>query len=952
MGFFNFFRPGWQNSNVNVRKEAVIKLQNGEQAAIETVAQTDANAEIRGIAIRKLESTDILQKILSAETDASNKREAENRLNDRLAFHLKNFNGSATQKERDAVSQIAKTRFADDLLKSMPNDELRKALAEASTRQSSLEFVALKDSALEVALAALSRIEREGMLQNISKNSRHTEVRKKAQERLRKKQDSENRETAEKNDAQLLLHKREALVQQAQRLADSPQFMTNKAEFDKILQMAEELGMDSEKSALDRVIESYNNRRAEEQARLDKLQAESEEKAAKQKRLESLLSEMDSLIESGAMENAEKIESLIAQFKAENGSAETPLSGLFLISVERFNRIAKKEADIAAHGASRAEILAKLKLLADVGDDSKSTEHKVKALVRAWESLPLVDGANPELQVYNTLRNQFSEKFNARNSEEEKTLAENSAKLKDIIDGVKAIDENGEFKIISQKLRDFYKRWKEIVGDNKFRYKDLWNEYREATSRFKEMQEWESWHNENDREALLEEMSALAQADADKETLAKLRGFASQWKSIGPVSAARLTEFREKFHTLFDEILAKCEPFVKEQEEERKQNLAAKEEICSQVEALSNESDANWRDKYKSMQELQEKWKTIGMVPKENVQPLWDRFRAAENAFYAKHKEFVKQEDVVREENYQKKILLCEKAEKLSESSDWNATSAALRNLQNEWKEAGPVPRAKSEEIWNRFRIACDAFFNRKRAHFEELDSAKAKNLEAKEALCAKLETLDLDSPESASIMESAEEEWQKLGMVPKDKVEEIRNRFNAILDKFAAQKAKADPEFQKAVDAAKVQKESIISTISSLIDSAGSNESVDTVKNLQSEWKSLPRCGAEEQALYQKFREACDEFFSRRRDQMDIQEQARENNLQNKLRLCEEAERLLENLTEDNRRESMNEVKQLRRHWRDIGAVPRREADKIWQRFNTACDKIFGKKSESEPEA
>lgn len=952
MGFFNFFRPGWQNSNVNVRKEAVIKLQNGEQAAIETVAQTDANAEIRGIAIRKLESTDILQKILSAETDASNKREAENRLNDRLAFHLKNFNGSATQKERDAVSQIAKTRFADDLLKSMPNDELRKALAEASTRQSSLEFVALKDSALEVALAALSRIEREGMLQNISKNSRHTEVRKKAQERLRKKQDSENRETAEKNDAQLLLHKREALVQQAQRLADSPHFMTNKAEFDKILQMAEELGMDSEKSALDRVIESYNNRRAEEQARLDKLQAESEEKAAKQKRLESLLSEMDSLIESGAMENAEKIESLIAQFKAENGSAETPLSGLFLISVERFNRIAKKEADIAAHGASRAEILAKLKLLADVGDDSKSTEHKVKALVRAWEALPLVDGANPELQVYNTLRNQFSEKFNARNSEEEKTLAENSAKLKDIIDGVKAIDENGEFKIISQKLRDFYKRWKEIVGDNKFRYKDLWNEYREATSRFKEMQEWESWHNENDREALLEEMSALAQADADKETLAKLRGFASQWKSIGPVSAARLTEFREKFHTLFDEILAKCEPFVKEQEEERKQNLAAKEEICSQVEALSNESDANWRDKYKSMQELQEKWKTIGMVPKENVQPLWDRFRAAENAFYAKHKEFVKQEDVVREENYQKKILLCEKAEKLSESSDWNATSAALRNLQNEWKEAGPVPRAKSEEIWNRFRIACDAFFNRKRAHFEELDSAKAKNLEAKEALCAKLETLDLDSPESASIMESAEEEWQKLGMVPKDKVEEIRNRFNAILDKFAAQKAKADPEFQKAVDAAKVQKESIISTISSLIDSAGSNESVDTVKNLQSEWKSLPRCGTEEQALYQKFREACDEFFSRRRDQMDIQEQARENNLQNKLRLCEEAERLLENLTEDNRRESMNEVKQLRRHWRDIGAVPRREADKIWQRFNTACDKIFGKKSESEPEA
>ena len=469
------------------------------------------------------------------------------------------------------------------------------------------------------------------------------------------------------------------------------------------------------------------------------------------------------------------------------------------------------------------------------------------------------------------------------------------------------------------------------------------------------MQEWESWHNEHDKDAILEEMSALAKDEPTKDTLPKLRSLTNQWKATGPVSSMRFNEFRDKFRALFEEISAKCEPFIKEQEEERLKNLAEKESICKQVEELSNEDETNWRDKYKTMQELQEKWKTVGMVPRENVQPLWDRFRAAETAFYAKHREFVKQEDVLREANYQKKLELCEKAETLSESADWNTTTNEFRKLQEQWKESGPVPRAKSEEIWNRFRNACDAFFNRKRAHFEEMDLAKARNLEAKEALCQKLEAMDFDpqDPESLKAVRSAIEEWKGIGMVPKENVDAIWDRYSAILDKFAEKRAEVDPEFQKIANEAKAKKTSMISTVTALVETAGSGESADTVKKLQADWRELPRTGAEEQELYRKFRTACDDFFNRRRDQLDIQEQARENNLQNKLRLCEEAERLLENLSEETRREAMNVVKQLRRHWKEIGAVPRKDSDKIWKRFNSACDAIFGNKSEDrQPEA
>ena len=955
MGLFDLFKPEWQKSDVEVRKDAVIKLNANNQSAIETVALSDTDSEIRGIAIRKLESKEVLQKVIDSETDASNKRDAENRLLEKLADHLKNFREVVTPNELEAVAKVANSRFVDDLLKSMPSSELRLALVQISTRQSSLEYVALKDLKTDVAMAALERVERANMLQNIFQNSRHTVVRQKAGEKLRELEKNGKTEDDQKNDTTILFRKREAILQQAQRISDSKNFMENEAEFENILQAAKELGMGPAQAELDRITDTYYLRRKAEQSRIEKANAEAHAKTDLQKRLESILAEIDKLMEGNLDENRDQLNLLIASFKAQSSKADNAMLNLFKMSMDRYNQLTEQSTEESEEDkeskASREEILAQLKVLAEADDTSKAVEHKVKVLARAWEKLPVMEGDDPELQNYNALRNKLTEKFNAQHEADEKIFNENSEKLRAIIDEVKKIDDNNDFKVISQKLRDSYKCWKEIVVDDKYRYKEIWKEYQDATSRFKEMQEWESWHNENDREALLEEMVALSKEEPSKDVLLKLRTYANQWKTAGPVSVARLNEFRDKFRALFEEIMKKCEPIIQEQEEEREKNLALKEEICQQIEELAKESDENWRDKYKTMQELQEKWKTIGMVPKDNVQAIWNRFRTAENAFFAKHKEFVKQEDFVREENYQKKVALCEKAEKLATSNDWNATSNEFRNLQEDWKNIGPAPRSKSEEIWARFRTACDGFFDRKRSHFEELDSEKAKTLAAKEALCAKLEALNFDptDPETVKAMEEGAEEWKKLGMVPKDKIEEIWNRYSAILDKFAAKRAEVDPEYKKTAAEAKSKKESMITTVSKLMETAGSNQSADAVKNLQSEWNALPRCGAEEQELYKKFRSICDEFFTRRRDQLDIQEQARENNLQSKLRLCEEAERLLDGLTDENRRDAMNEVKQLRRHWREIGAVPRKESDKIWNRFNSACDAIFGKKPEAE---
>lgn len=945
MSLLNFFRPAWQNSDPQVRKDAIVKLPSDNQDVFESVALTDEDVDVRASAIHKLTSSESLRKVIAKETDPANKRDAESRLLDSIASYLRSFRSAATQKELDFISEIADSRYAEDLLKSMPSSELRLALAKLCTKQNALTSAALKDPKEEVALAALEHIDRANLLQDIFQNSRHTSVRKKAGETLRLHKEVKN---SEENATLMLFRKREALVQQAHHLADSKDFMTNSPAFDALIKEATDLGMGPAQAEFDQVLQSYKTRRAEEQKRIEDASAAVIAKEDKKKSLEAILSELDALLEANVRENKEKIGQLISKFKEVNAGEDSPIFKLFNLSLDRFNKFVEKEdseaKEASEKAASRSEIIEQLKILVNE-EPTEALERKVKALARTWETMPLMEGNDPELQTYNSLRSQLSEKINSKNEADRKDFDEKTVKLRAIIDDVKKINENEDFKEIAKKLRESYKAWKEIVGEAKFRFQEIWKEYSEATSRFKEMQEWESWYNERDRESLLEEMTLLSKEEPSKDVLYKLRGFANQWKAIGPVSAARLNEFRDNFRKLFEEIMAKCEPLLKEQEEERKKNLEQKEAICAKAETLASDDANNWRDKYKVMQDLQEEWKSVGPVPKENNQPIWDRFHAAENIFYTKHKEFLKQEDIVREENYQKKLVLCERAEKLAESSDWNATSAEYRKLQEDWKTSGPAPKSKSEEIWARFRKACDGFFERKRAHFNELDNEKAKNLEAKEALCAKLEELDLDpnNAETVKTVDEINEAWKAIGMVPKEKVDSIWERFSSALDKFEEKRAEMDPVYRTQMEEAKTQKENILQTIAQLMDNAGSNQNSDTVKSMQVDWKKLPRCGSAEQDLYKKFREACDEFFTRHRDQLEIQEQARENNLQKKVMLCEQAERLLAALSDENRRESMNEVKQLRRLWREIGAVPRKDSDKVWNRFNTACDAVFG---------
>ena len=956
MSVFDVFKPKWQNSNPAKRLEAIAELGADNQDILDRIASSDTDASVRNAAIKKLSIIPSLLKISNEDNDADVKRLAKSRYLDEVVKKLKS-EAQPSAEDLSYLKDLKDTHYAEDLLKGANTSEaVRMELVKLCEKQSILALAASRDASAEIAMAAARKVTSDTLLQDIAKNSKQSEVRKAASERIRARKDAEDNG---KKAAELLASKREALVKQAHFYAAQKDPLAVKAQFEALMEEAKNLGMGDKQATIDEVYASFKKFCDEaDAARIAAEKAEAE-KQAKVSALAASLEELESMIsENKTADNAERVEAILAECNEGKSLMDAAWIKRFnnaFFKLQELNKAKEVVVDVPEGNdeSVRPELLERLKALADT-DVNEMTKKHLHAIVREWEKLPLLEGEDPMLQSYNSLRNTLSVKISAFDEDSQKRFEENSEKLKAIIEKVKSLDENDDFRELNKKVRDFYQQWKEIVGDNKFKYHDLWQEYKAATARFQEMQQWENWYNEKDRDDLLLEMDALTKEEGSQAVLTKLKEITNRWKEIGPISAAKLQEYRDHFQSNYEKIKENCAAFIEEMNVERQKNLADKEALCAKIEELVQNAEMFWKDKYKAMQEIQENWKNIGMVPKDNVAALTERFKAATSAFYAQHKENLKHEDESREANYEKKVALCMEAEALKESNDWNATSNKLKQLQDSWKSVGPVPKSKSDEIWNRFRTACDSFFEKKRAHFEEMDASKQKNLDAKNALCEKLEALDANGAGTLEDLKAMEEEWKNIGMVPKDAIETISNRYNTVYNKILDRLAHTDSTLAQGLDVIKEKKTAMIDKVRQFAESAGSNQLADAVRELQKEWRELGFCGLEDMDLYKKFREACDDFFTRRRDQLDIQEQARQNNLQKKLLLCEQAEDLLTDLNEQTVVASMNKVKHLRRLWKEVGAVPREHSEKTWHRFNSACDKVFafGRKDQPEGDA
>lgn len=286
------------------------------------------------------------------------------------------------------------------------------------------------------------------------------------------------------------------------------------------------------------------------------------------------------------------------------------------------------------------------------------------------------------------------------------------------------------------------------------------------TPKVQEMREADDWRrfaNVAIQEQLCGKMEQLKSATDLDAAARDVRDLQTQWRASADVPRAQADALWRRFKTAHDEVWARCESYFTEQAAERADNLAKKTVLCEQAEALSESTD--WVKTADALKALQAEWKSIGPVSRGREKAIWERFRSACDKFFTKRQDDLTQRKTVWGDNLARKEALCAQVEALSTSTEWDKTSAEIKRLQAEWKTIGPVKKSRSEAIWQRFRAACDVFFQR---YAQRHDTARAERVAAREAICAELEAL-VTTSESAeapadllSTARSLRSRWQQ----------------------------------------------------------------------------------------------------------------------------------------------------------------------------------------------
>ena len=269
-------------------------------------------------------------------------------------------------------------------------------------------------------------------------------------------------------------------------------------------------------------------------------------------------------------------------------------------------------------------------------------------------------------------------------------------------------------------------------GDEVTRYHDLRQKLFIKVQELRESEDWLRWSNVPRQESLIAKAKALATDEDDSKLGDRLKALQAEWKKIGPVPRKKSQELWTEFKDACDQAYVRVKATRARMAEEHVANLARKRELCEKVEALSESTD--WDQTADEIKQLQREWRTIGPVPRKQSDAIWKRFRAACDHFFERRKPHLEGLMAERNKNLEQKTALCEKAEELSESDDWKDTATALRDLQRDWRDIGPVPRKDANAINKRFRSACDRFFERRQKHRDEERAARRRQIAELEA--------------------------------------------------------------------------------------------------------------------------------------------------------------------------------------------------------------------------
>ena len=412
--------------------------------------------------------------------------------------------------------------------------------------------------------------------------------------------------------------------------------------------------------------------------------------------------------------------------------------------------------------------------------------------------------------------------------------------------------------------------------------------------------------------------------------------------------AASSTE--ERFKALLAEYRTTRDKYIAEQEASKEENLRIKLQIIEELKELIG-SDETMNTTFQRFRELQQRWKEAGLVPQQNVEDLWETYNLYVENFYNFIKINKELRDLDLRKNYEAKLSLCEQAEELTLENQVVEAFRKLQKLHDEWRETGPVAMEYKEALWERFREASSRINKRHQEHFESLKAEQMKNLALKEELCQKTEALVARPILSRKEWDSASEElleiqkvWKTIGFAPKRDNNRIYERFRAACDKFFEHKRefyagqKSEWEHNLAV------KQELCAAAEALALSEEWKDATNELIALQARWKQVgPVARRHSDAIWKRFRAACDKFFERKATHFSSQDVQHEENLKLKQALLEEMR------TTDIKAGGFEAIKEFQRRWGQIGFVPIKQKEALQKEYKSLVDAMFATLRSSE---
>ena len=372
----------------------------------------------------------------------------------------------------------------------------------------------------------------------------------------------------------------------------------------------------------------------------------------------------------------------------------------------------------------------------------------------------------------------------------------NLAAKKAIIEELKALTE-GQDDVSSRfpAFRELQNRWKEAGPVPAQSYRDINDSYQFQVEKFydmvkinRDLRDLDFRKNLEAKIALCEQAEALALREDVVEAFKDLQKYHEQWKEYGPVSKEYREDIWNRFKAATAVVNKKYQAHFESLKGEYEQNLEKKRAICERAEELLRQeigSTAEWNEAGKTMDELLAEWKTIGYATKKENQKIYERFRAACDTFYARKREYYTAVKDTMNENVSRKMSLIEQAEALKDSTDWKKTTDQFISLQKQWKEIAYVPRKKADQLWKRFRAACDAFFNSRDENAPKENDIYS-NLKAKKRLIDEILAYEPVEDEAANAekMRAFADRWNAIGHVPYKEKDNVIEAYKAAMNK------------------------------------------------------------------------------------------------------------------------------------------------------------------------